>query len=133
VVVREGKGRVVYFTDDIDRTFWLTWNPDLGRLLGNAVRWATGETQSVHVAGAGLLDVFYGKRSPAWRCIAELHQSGAAQRPRARDLHGRRAGDSFGPAAGFHPAKVSLLHARKEVPFRVTGSELRSPSHKSVN
>jgi hypothetical protein len=58
VFVREsGKGRVVYFPWDIDRTFWEVLSPDHGKLLRNAVAWATNEAPPVTVTGPGMLDV----------------------------------------------------------------------------
>lgn len=58
VFLREvGAGRVVYFPWDIDRTFWEILNVDHGKLLRNAVDWATNEEQPVTVAGPGVLDV----------------------------------------------------------------------------
>ncbi|HTL54948.1 MAG TPA: beta-galactosidase trimerization domain-containing protein [Candidatus Limnocylindrales bacterium] len=58
VFLREtGKGRVVYFPWDIDRTFWEVLSPDHGKLLRNAVEWATNEPPRVTVTGPGLLDV----------------------------------------------------------------------------
>ncbi len=56
-----GKGRVVYFPWDVDRTFWEVLSPDHGRLLANAVRWAANEPQPLSVEGPGLIDV------AAWR------------------------------------------------------------------
>lgn len=52
-----GKGRVVYFPWDIDRTFWEVLAADHGRLFANAVRWATNEPQPMTVEGPGLVDV----------------------------------------------------------------------------
>ncbi len=52
-----GEGRVVYFPWDIDRTFWEVLSLDHGRLLRNAVEWATDEPAPVSVTGAGVLDV----------------------------------------------------------------------------
>ena len=52
-----GRGRVVYFPWDIDRTFWEVMSPDHGRLLANAIEWATNEDRPVTVTGAGLVDV----------------------------------------------------------------------------
>jgi len=52
-----GAGRVVYFPWDIDRSFWEVLNVDHGRLIANAVRWATNEDQPVTVSGPGVLDV----------------------------------------------------------------------------
>jgi hypothetical protein len=58
VYVRElGKGRVVYFPWDIDRTFWEVLAVDHGKLLRNAVDWAANEPRPVVVTGPGLLDV----------------------------------------------------------------------------
>ena len=54
---RHGEGRVVYFPWDIDRTFWEVLSVDHGRLLANAVRWATDEEPPVTVTGSGVLDV----------------------------------------------------------------------------
>lgn len=56
-----GKGRVVYFPWDIDRTFWEVMATDHGLLLRNAVQWALNEEPIVTVTGAGVLDV------TAWR------------------------------------------------------------------
>ena len=58
---RSAPSRVVYVPWDIDRTFWEVMSPDHGRLLRNAVAWATNEPPPVEVAGPGLIDV------TAWR------------------------------------------------------------------
>ncbi len=58
VYVRQvGKGRVVYFPWDIDRTFWEVLCVDHGKLLSNAVDWATDEERPLTVSGPGVLDV----------------------------------------------------------------------------
>jgi hypothetical protein len=54
-----GKGRVVYFPMDIDRTFWEVLAEDHLVLLKNAVLWAMDETQPMTVTGPGLLDIAY--------------------------------------------------------------------------
>jgi hypothetical protein len=56
-----GDGRVVYFPWDVDRTFWEVLGVDHGRLIANAVSWATNEEPPVTVTGPGVLDV------TAWR------------------------------------------------------------------
>lgn len=56
-----GKGRVVFFPWDIDRTYWEVLNADHGKLLRNAVAWATNEEPVVTVTGVGLVEV------TAWR------------------------------------------------------------------
>jgi hypothetical protein len=54
---QRGKGRVVYFPWDIDRTFWEVLCVDHGRLIRNAVDWAANEARPVTVDGRGVLDV----------------------------------------------------------------------------
>lgn len=58
VFAREaGRGRVVYFPFDIDRTFWEVLSVDHGLLIRNAVQWANHEEQPLTVSGKGVLDV----------------------------------------------------------------------------
>jgi hypothetical protein len=58
VFLREvGRGRVVYFPWDIDRTFWDVLSVDHAKLLRNAVVWATNEPAPLSVEGKGVLDV----------------------------------------------------------------------------
>jgi len=52
-----GGGRVAYFPWDVDRTYWEVLSTDHGKLLRNAVAWATNEEAPVTVAGIGVLDV----------------------------------------------------------------------------
>ena len=54
---QHSEGRVVYFPWDVDRSFWEVLCVDHGRLLANAVRWATNEDPVVTVTGPGVLDV----------------------------------------------------------------------------
>ncbi len=61
-----GRGRVVYFPWDIDRSFWEFLQPDHLALLRNAVSWAANEEPPVRVTGPGLLDV------TAWRQKSSL-------------------------------------------------------------
>ena len=58
VFAREiGKGRIVYFPGDVDRTFWEVLAADHGLLLRNAITWAANEEPPATVSGPGLLDV----------------------------------------------------------------------------
>jgi hypothetical protein len=56
-VRQAGRGRVVYFPWDIDRTFWEVLATDHGKLLRQAVDWAANEPRPVTVIGPGVLDV----------------------------------------------------------------------------
>ena len=58
VYLREiGTSRAVYFSWDIDRTFWEALSADHLKLLCNAVDWAANEPRPVTVTGPGILDV----------------------------------------------------------------------------
>jgi hypothetical protein len=58
VFVRQvGKGRVVYFPGDLDRTFWDVMSYDHAMLLRNAVAWASNEPAPLTIEGKGVLDV----------------------------------------------------------------------------
>jgi hypothetical protein len=54
-----GKGRVVYFPWDIDKTFWEMMHPDHGRLIANAVEWCARGGEVLAVEGQGLFDLAY--------------------------------------------------------------------------
>jgi hypothetical protein len=67
VFLREaGKGRVVYFPGDVDRTFWNGMAVDHAMLLRNAVEWAANEPAPVTISGPGLLDI------AAWRQASSM-------------------------------------------------------------
>ena len=57
VLSEPGLGRCVYFPWDIARTFWEVLNPDLGKIIANAVIWAMNEPAVMEVEGPGVLDV----------------------------------------------------------------------------
>ena len=63
----EGPSRVAYFAGDVDRTFWVSGNADLGRVLHNAIRWlCRGSAPPVTVTGDGLVEVFAWETEPGY-------------------------------------------------------------------
>ena len=59
IVVREkGNSRLVYLPGDTDRSYWRSGNPDLSRLLRNAVGWLARDRAPVSVEGRGMLEIF---------------------------------------------------------------------------
>ena len=63
----EGPSRVAYFAGDVDRTFWVSGNPDLSRVLHNAIRWLRrGSTPPATVTGDGLVEVFAWETEPGY-------------------------------------------------------------------
>ena len=57
VLAEKGGARLVYLPGDIDRSFWRSQNPDLRKLLTNAIRWLVPDTP-VLVEGDGLAELF---------------------------------------------------------------------------
>jgi hypothetical protein len=67
IVLRQnGASRLVYIPGDIDRSFWRTGNPDLSRLLKNAVGWLVRDRVPVSVDGAGIVEVFAWETEPGF-------------------------------------------------------------------
>jgi hypothetical protein len=57
-----GRGRVIYFPWDIDRTFWEVLSKDHLKLIRNAVEWGTRGRSPVVVTGQGVFDVTFWKQ-----------------------------------------------------------------------
>jgi hypothetical protein len=125
VVVRDGAGRTVYFTDDIDRTFWRSWNPDLGRLLANAVRWAGREDFHVEVKGDGLLDLFYWETEAGLALHLLNYTTPALMKGPARAICtvGKQEVRLRAPS-DFHATKAMTLSSGKEIPFKIEGPDI---------
>ena len=126
VYLREiGKGRVVYFPWDIDRTFWEVLDVDHGKLLRNAVLWANRDPQPLTIEGRGLLDIAFWTQQKSMTIhfvnltnpmmmkgpVREIIPIGQ-QRVRVRVPEGKRIG------------KVHLLVAKSEIPHRESGGYL---------
>lgn len=125
VAVREGAGRSVYFSDDIDRTFWRSWNRDLGRLLSNAVRWAGRDDFQASVTGDGLLDVFYWETEPGLALHLVNYTTPALMKGPAREI------SIVGPQEvklrlpkGFKARVATTLSDGRTVAFETQGDEL---------
>jgi hypothetical protein len=126
VFLREtGRGRVVYFPWDLDRTFWEVLCTDHFKLLRNAVQWATNEEPPVTVSGPGVLDVtvWRQKRSIAVHLV-NLTNPMMMKGP-VRELLpiGEQKVRILLPA-GIRVKGVRLLAADRAVPFRTDGHEL---------
>jgi hypothetical protein len=115
----------VYFPWDIDRTFWEVLSTDHGKLLRNAVAWATNEDPPVSVIGSGVLDV------TAWRqrfsltvhlvnLTNPMMMKGPVREliPVSEQLVRLRLPD------GVRPGQVHLLAANRKPHFDRVGNEL---------
>jgi len=125
VVVREGAGRVVYFSDDIDRTFWRSWNRDLGRLLSNAVRWAGRDDFDAKVTGDGLLDVIYWETEAGLALHMVNYTTPALMKGPAREIStvGKQQVRLKAPK-GFRAGKALTLSGGHTLPFKTEGPDI---------
>ena len=93
----EGRGRVVYFPFDLDRTFWEVLSADHGLLLKNAISWAHNEDQPLVVQGKGVLDVsLWMQKSSIAAHLVNLTNPMMMKGPGAGN-------PSFAAAEGTHP------------------------------
>jgi hypothetical protein len=65
VLTERGASRLAFFPGDIDSPYWKSQNPDLSRMLLNAIRWICPQ-MPVSVSGNGMAEVF------AWKTKAGL-------------------------------------------------------------
>ena len=120
-----GASRIVYIPWDIDRTFWEVMSVDHGRLLRNAIRWATNEPAPVEVEGPGVLDV------TVWRQLESMTVHLVNLTNPMMMKGPLREMIPVGPQlarvqlpAGARPKKVQLLTARSSPQFEQNGNVL---------
>jgi hypothetical protein len=125
VFLREhGKGRVLYFPWDIDRTFWEVLSPDHGKLLRNSVHWATNEPPPVTVTGPGVIDVtIWGQKNSITVHLVNLTNPMMMKGPIRELVPIGEQKVRVRLPAGARVKKVQLL-AAKTVPPTRSGSEL---------
>ncbi|MGK9230451.1 beta-galactosidase trimerization domain-containing protein [Inquilinus limosus] len=125
-VRRHGQGRVVWFSGDVDRSFWLSTNGDLGRLMANAVRWAFDGRQPVRVEGQGLIDVFPWETREGYALHILNYTSPNALRGWVRETYPLGPQTvSFEVAPGRTIRAVEALRAGRSIPFTQDGTTVR--------
>jgi len=120
VFIREiGRGRVVYFAWDLDRTFWEVLDVDHGKLLRNAVRWATDEPAPVSVKGAGVLDLsIWRQKNSLTVHLVNLTNPMMMKGPLREIIPVSRQQVRILIPNSQHIAKVHLLVANQSIPYR---------------
>ena len=127
VYLREvGKGRVVYFPANIDRTFWDVLAGDHAILLRNAVLWATNEPGPLEVEGKGVLDVaVWSQKDSVTAHLVNLTNPMMLKGPIREVIPiSRQTVRIRLPKDGRRVSKARLLVAGSEVPFRVEGDAI---------
>jgi hypothetical protein len=114
-----GKGRVVYFPGDIDCTFWQVLDTDHGKLLRNAVEWATNEDPPVSVEGKGILDIAEWEQKNSMTIhLVNLTNPMMMKGPVREIIPISRQRISFRVPDGRQVRRVHLLVSAADVPYR---------------
>jgi hypothetical protein len=120
-----GKGRVVYFPWDIDRTFWEILAAEHGLLLRNAVDWAAAEQRPVEVEGPGLFDVtIWRQESSITVHLVNLTNPLAMKGPYREFIPVGPIRVKFRLPAGTRPRKVQLLVSGTAARSRVENGQV---------
>jgi len=121
-----GRGRVVYFPFDLDRTFWEVLNVDHGKLLRNAALWASNEPQPLTVKGPGFIDTsIWRQKNSITVHLVNLTNPMAMKGPLREIIPLSRQQLSITVPASARVAKVHLLVAGGEVPYKREGDLIR--------
>jgi hypothetical protein len=114
-----GSGRVVYFPWDVDRTFWEVLDVDHGKLLRNAVLWATDEPAPVTVKGAGVLDLsIWTQKNSMTVHLVNLTNPMMMKGPLREIIPAPRQQVRIRIPDRQRIAKVHLLVTKQDVPYR---------------
>ena len=124
VVIREsGASRRIYFPADLERTAWRSGHTDLSRLLQNSVSWLIRGTQPVTVEGEGVIECF------AWEtwsgfAVHLLNYTNPNMHRGWLRRHYPIAEQKVTMTlpAGRAVARVELLRAERDIPYRQDGS-----------
>jgi hypothetical protein len=120
-----GAGRVVYFPWDIDRTFWEVLNTDHGKLLHNAVVWATNEPAPLSVEGQGVLDLsIWTQRNSMTVHLVNLTNPMMMKGPVRAAIPISSQQVRIRIPAGKRIGKARLLVAGVETPYRTDGDAI---------
>jgi hypothetical protein len=127
VVVREtGTSRIAFFPGDIERTYWLTGQGDLLRLMHNTIRWIIRDESIVHVEGDGLIEMLAWETTPGYAIHLLNYTNPNAHHNWIHSTYplGHQA-VSLRLPTGVKAKSVDLLKSEQTVPFRLEDETLR--------
>lgn len=120
-----GRGRVVYFPFDLDRTYAVVASIDHLALLRNAVLWAANEPQPMTVTGPGMIDTSYWRQERSLAAHLVNLNNPMAMKGYAREI--LPAGPyevTLRLPRGVRPGRVHLLEAGTNASYRTEGDSL---------
>jgi hypothetical protein len=123
-VAREnGASKLVYFSEDIEATYWRTGGDDLGDLVTNALRWMIGNNRPLQAEGNGLVET-YGWETEVGYAVhlinytnPNFRTTGSRQLYPVGDQKVRLTLPDMKPIK-----KAVLLHSGQPLSFRQTGN-----------
>ncbi len=126
VLSEQGPSRLAWISGDVERTYWITGDGDMLRLLNNTIRWITRDERIVSVEGPGFIEMFAWETSPGY-AVHLLNYSNA------NAFHGwLQSVEPLGPqqismklSAGVRVKSVDLLRSERGVPFHLDAGVLR--------
>ncbi len=125
VLAERGLSRIVYLPGDIDRAYWRSQNPDLSRLLGNAIRWMQHDAAPITVTGDGMAELFAWKTQPGFAIHILNYNNPAMQRGwfiQASPLPSQKLRFELPPGARFSSAR--LLRSGRELTLSRNGNSI---------
>jgi hypothetical protein len=123
----QGSSRIVYFPGDVCRSYWRSGNPDLSRLLMNAVQWILKQQAApASVEGNGLLETFAWETEPGFALHVLNYTNPHALRPFVSQLYGVGPLQAQVQVPGNRKiTSVRALRAQKNLAFRNVGGTVR--------
>jgi hypothetical protein len=123
VVIREkGKGRLVYFSGDIDRCAWRSGNSDLSKLLQNSLRWILRDRSPVRVSGSGMVELFAWQTEPGFALHVLNYNNPNMTHPWVREFYPIGAQRvAMEVPAGVKIGQVDLLRSERKIEHKQSG------------
>jgi hypothetical protein len=113
-----GKGRIAYFPNDIDRSFWQVMCADHGKLLRNTVNWTLNEDPVVEVNGPGVVDVTAWRQEQSMTVHLVNLTNPMMMKGPFRELIPVSARVSIKIPRGTKPDGIHLLVSEKKIPVK---------------